>query len=225
MRQQPVIQIPERQAYWNEYDNGSEADDNDTYALYIDPDAESTFPGAKAAVKIYTALSSRAKVPMEKVRDWFSPNSSLKERRPLLTSNTFSPPGTDTDIESIGEFPSGYETYYATFPSISDQKLSRSRDKLLFRGTIGCFVAAFILLGVAAILVTTGRRKLRIEVDVGVTVGVVASLFFATFGLTICLYRWARATWIERGLVSISFLATCLASGALLVLVMGNIEP
>jgi hypothetical protein len=39
------------------------------------------------------------------------------------------------------------------------------------------------------LLVATGKHKLRVEVDAGVIVGVVSSLFFATLGFCTMLYR------------------------------------
>lgn len=219
-----------QQGYWNEYDNGSEAGDaNEPYTIYIDPDADDSFPGHKAVIYVL----KQARAPFAMFKGWLSPTGSLHERRPLLqTSNSAyfvnshpsSTYGTDTEVDEDGsstDFPSGYETHYA-FPSIADQKLQRQRESLLFHSTIGCFIASFLLLLVAGILIATGRHRLRVEVDAGVTVGVVAALFFATMGLSVMLCRWTRCGWIQRSLVAMTFLAVCLISGVLLVLVMGN---
>lgn len=230
-RREPVVR-QSTQGYWNEYDNGSEAGDaNEPYTIYIDPDADDSFPGRKAVIYVL----KQAQVPFTKFRGWLSPTGSLDERRPLIrsantngdysqTSHPSSTYGTDTDVEedaSSADFPPGYETHYA-FPSTADQKLQRQRDSLLFHSTIGCFVASFLLLLVAGILIATGRHRLRVEVDAGVTVGVVAALFFATMGLSVMLCRWTRCGWIQRTLVAVTFLLVCLVSGMLLVLVMGN---
>lgn len=232
--QKPVPAQSEQQKYWNEYDDGSEAGDvNEPYTIYIDPDAESTFPGVKTVVYFFSQLSSGVKVPMEKVKTWFTPYRNSGERRPLTSdsqgryftarANSFN--GAETDVEddaSSSDFPSGYNAHYGTFSSINDQKLMRNHENLLFRGTVASFVAAFILLSIATLLVFTGRRHLRIEVDAGVIVGVVASLFFATLGFTIMLYRWARLGLLHILCVTASFMADCVLSGFLLVLVMGN---
>lgn len=219
-----VQQAP--QTYWNEYDDGSEAGD-EPYTITVDPNAESTFPGAKTVAYIF----SRAKEPIEKVKYWLSPKASPGERRALLSDSYFpvQRPGTgvDTDIDddayaSSGDFPAGYETHYATFPSVSDQKLSKYREKLLFRGTLGSFVAAIVLLVIASILVFTGKHKLRIEVDAGVIVGVVASLFFATLGIGMMLYRKEPLSWVHRIGVSLVFITVCILNGALLVLVVSQ---
>lgn len=134
---------------------------------------------------------------------------------------------TETDIEdeayaSSSDFPSGYTTHYATFPSIRDQKLSRDREQLLFHATIASFTAAAILFLIAALLIATGKHKLRVEVDVGAIIGVVASLFFATLGLGTMLYRTEEIGWLHRSCVIVTFTAICLLNGMLLVLVVGN---
>jgi hypothetical protein len=231
---QPAAPESQQQKYWNEYDDGSEAGDvNEPYTIYIDPDAESTFPGVKSVIYVFNRLSSGVKVPMEKVKAWLSPQRIPDERRPLTSdrqagyfqTHTNSFFGTETDIEddaSSSDFPIGYEAHYATFPSISDQKLMRHRENLLFYGTVASFVAAFLLLIIATILVFTGRRHLRAEVDAGVIVGVVASLFFATLGFAVMIYRWERLGLLHILCVMTSFLADCVLSGLLLILVMGN---
>lgn len=219
---QPVAQ----QGYWNEYDNGSEAGD-EPYTIIIDPNAESTFPGARTMAYVF----EKAKVPVEKMRGWLSPNLD-SERQPLLTDNEYFPRQfsgsvTDTDVEdeayaSSSDFPSGYATHYATFPSISDQKLARYREKLLMRGTICSFVAAFLLMIIAGILVTTGRHKLRIEVDAGAVVGVVASLFFGALGIGMMLYRKQQLSWLCRAIVGLAFIMVCVLNGMLLVLIVSQ---
>jgi hypothetical protein len=206
---------------------------NEPYIIYVDPGAESAFPGVKSVIYVFTRLSSGVKVPIEKIKGWLSPHSTTEERRPLTSdaqngyftrhSNSFH--GTETDVEedaSSSDFPIGYEAHYATFPSISDQKLVRHRENLLFYGTVASFVAAFLLLIVATILVFTGRHHLRVEVDAGVIVGVVASIFFATLGFAVMIYRWERLRLLHILCVTASFLADCVLSGLLLILVMGN---
>jgi len=227
---QPAVSETQQQKYWNEYDDGSEAGDvNEPYTIYIDPDAESTFPGVKSLVYVFTQLSSGVKIPMEKVKAWLSPHGALDERRPLIPdrrggystthTNSF---GTETDDASSSDFPSGYNTHYAKFPSTSDQRLMRHHENLLFYGTVVSFVAAFLLLSIAAVLFFTGRHHLRVEVDAGVIIGVVASLFFATLGFTVMIYRWERLRLMHILCVAASFLADCILSGLLLIFVMGN---
>jgi len=216
------VQPPTPQAYWNEYDDGSEAE-NESYTILVNPEAE-TFPGART----FAYVISQAKRPMEKVKEWLSPSSSPGERRPLLTSEGyFNEQSMDTDIDdeayaSSSEFPAGYAAHYATFPSISDQRFSRNHEQLLFQIMLGCFFASVVLLAIAGTLVATGKRKLRYEVDAAVLVGVLASLFFSTLGIGTMLYRQQTLSWLHRICVGLTFISVCLLNGILLVLVAGN---
>ena len=211
----------ERQTYWNEFDDGSDVE-NEPYTIYVDPDAESQIPGARTLAQIV----SKARVPMEKVRAWLSPMASPRERRPLLPSNSYFPEQVETDADvddaSSSDFPSGYATHYATFPSIRDQRFTQAREQLLFRATLASFAASLVLLLVASLLVATGKQKLRIEVDAGATVGIVSSLFFATLGFGTMLYRSEKLSWLHRCFVGATFAAACILNGILLVMVVGD---
>jgi hypothetical protein len=222
---QILVQPPSQQAYWNEYDDGSEAE-NESYTILVNPEDDDGFPGSKTFAYVF----SKAKMPMDKLKGWLSPESSPGERRPLLTNESYfneqqSVADTDIDDEayaSSNEFPAGYATHYATFPSIHDQKFSRQREQLLFHIMLGCFFASIVLLSIAGTLVATGKKKLRVEVDAAVLVGVLASLFFATLGIGTMLYRQERLSWLHRGLVGMTFVGVCVLNGILLVLVAGN---
>jgi hypothetical protein len=218
--------LRERQSYWNEYDDGSEAE-NEPYTIFVTADSDSTFPGSKTFIHIVSSV----KGPMEKIKGWLSPTGSPGETRRLLANgngNTgyFNEPN-ETDIEdeayaSSSDFPTGYAAHYATFPSITDQKLSRNRERLLFHATVASFAAAVIFFMIASILIATGKHKLRVEVDVGAIIGVVASLFFGTLGFGTMLYRTEELGWLHKSSVIIAFTGICLLNGMLLVLVVGN---
>lgn len=214
------------QSYWNEYDNGSEAGD-EPYIIYCNPDDEHTFPGAKAV----TFVLEKAKGPVESVKRWFGPPNLPKkpERQPLLGNSSMSGYFPDVDTEADDEayasstdFPSGYSTHYATFPSVSEQRMSKYRERLLFLSTLGTFAASLVLLMIAGILVATGKHRLRIEVDAGVIVGVVSSLFFAALGFGLMLYRKDSLGWLHQICVGITFAVVCVLNGVLLVVVVGN---
>lgn len=211
--------------YWNEYDDGS--DDGraeDEYAIYIDPDHEADFPGL-AYVRAITTL------PYERAKQWFERRKSGDETRPLLSPayarSRYSSPAIESEEEgyssSDGIPQQGYSTYRA-LPSTSEQKLTRYREKVLLWGTVGCFSTSFVLLAVAAMLVCTGKRKLRVEVDVGVTLGVMVSLLCACMGLGMTLCRRDTLETMHRLLVWGTFVASCLLNGMLLVVVLGSTE-
>ncbi|EJT80277.1 hypothetical protein GGTG_00280 [Gaeumannomyces tritici R3-111a-1] len=248
-------------SYWNEYDNGSEAGDNDGgYVIYINPENEEIrIPG-------FSALAALLSIPVETAKAWIATRSS-SERQPLLhTANdsntqplnhgltisgsygTVTPHSRDGGANTAGpsaaagysgdeedldlasdedtEFPNGYDARFAALPSINDQRIARYRDRMLFRGTIGANAAALVLLGVAALLIVTGKHKLRAEVDAGVILGVMSSLGCACVALGMTLTREGPAgqgvSLVNALLVYASFTGICVLNGALLVLVVGN---
>ncbi|KAK7755948.1 hypothetical protein SLS62_001890 [Diatrype stigma] len=69
--------------YWNEYDHGSEAGDygDDTYAIYIDPNETTEFPGFHYLRAIMAAPSSR-------IRRWLKGTGAGAESLPTSTSDT-----------------------------------------------------------------------------------------------------------------------------------------
>jgi hypothetical protein len=220
--QTPVLPAP--QAYWNEYDNGSEADENEPYTIYINPDTEVAFPGAKIVEYVFSGV----KGPVEMVKKWLSPTAPPGARQPLLNEDgsyfhNHQPTDTEADnrYASSSDFPTRYA---ATFPSVSDQKLSQYHERLLFRATIASFSASLVLVVIDAILVATGRHDLRIEVDAGVIVGVVSSLCFTALGMGTTLYRQERLGWLHRICVGVTFGVLCVLNGILLVLVVGNTD-
>ncbi|KAJ4145950.1 hypothetical protein LMH87_004781 [Akanthomyces muscarius] len=216
--------------YWNEYDDGSDAggDDDGGYAIYINPDEDSSFPGMEYVNAIVT-------MPYHKIRGWFKLKDQ-RERRPLLSDDRYgggggysSAGGAHTDSDEEAGYASsdcipteGYSTHYATFPSINEQQIRRYRERVLFWGTLASFAAAYMLMGVAAILISAGKRKLRVEVDVGVTVGVMMSLCCSCAGLGMTLYRQDRLAVLTRLAVWLAFTTSCLVNGMLLILVVGN---
>jgi hypothetical protein len=264
--------------YWNEYECGSEAGDfdrnaDDEYALYIDPNEDTSFPGMKTLRVFFagpiTKLSAWISFPPK--HDYFF--TADPERGPLLPTHAgyttygatttppelsyfTSPPGgtqttsTDTDLEddqtassrhasnrhsrrgSVGRgytsssddmfFPSGYSAHYAALPSIADQRVARYRERVLRWATWGCFGTAFVLMGIAAVLIAAGRQKMRLEVDAGVIVGIMASLGLACAGLCMTSTRRDKLELVGRLAVWAAFVGVCLVDGMLLVLVMGN---
>ncbi|QPC68495.1 hypothetical protein HYE67_010726 [Fusarium culmorum] len=222
----PPAQIEEPVKYWNEYDNGSEcADDDGAYAIYINPGESTNFPGFDYLHGIFTA-------PLNKAKGWFK-HSKPGERQSLLGANhssyqysstVFNSSESDEEAgyASSDGFPaSGYATHYA-LPSLSQQQAHLYREKTLFWGTVGSFAVSFLLILVAGTLISTGRHKLHAEVDAGVTVGVVASLFTSCSALGMTLYRHDQLSLPHLMAVWTTFIASCILNGMLLILVVGN---
>jgi hypothetical protein len=213
-----------QRTYWNEYDEDSEAG-NEPYTIYLDPEAESTFPGARTVAYVF----SLAKDLIKKIKAWLSPIASSSERQPYVVNNGYFPEQTETDLDdeahaSSSNFPRCYATLYATFPNISDQNLSQHGENFLFWGTIGSLGAALVLLLLAGILIITGRHGLRIEVDAGVIVGITSSLFFGGLGLGMMLTHREQVGWVHKICVSVTFVVICVLDSMLLVLVAGKTD-
>lgn len=128
----------------------------------------------------------------------------------------------DDVFASDSEFPHGYQAHYASLPSINDQRAARFRETVLLRGSLGCFAASVVLLGVAGILISTGKHKLRVEVDAGVIMGVVTSLGFACAALGMIMAKNDRVPLVAQLAVWAVFSTICVLSGVELVFVMGN---
>ncbi|KAF3760740.1 hypothetical protein M406DRAFT_93571 [Cryphonectria parasitica EP155] len=209
--------------YWNEYDNGSENGDmEDNYAIYVHPEDETTNADLKAILHAFTR-------PFSQARSWVT--SREPERQSLLgrqrSDSTYGSTGSDeADLgpgySSSEEFPSGYQTHYASLPSIHDQRMYVYKDRVLFLATSGLFAMAFLLLGIATVLILTGRHKLRVEVDAGATLGAVVSIGCGCTALAIAMTRWDSLSLANRVVISVTFVTVFALNGMLLLLVMGN---
>ncbi|RCI08337.1 hypothetical protein L249_8839 [Ophiocordyceps polyrhachis-furcata BCC 54312] len=196
------------QVYWNEYDDGSEAAADD-YAIYVNPDDRVAFPGL-ACVRALTA------VPYGKAKQWLDQRRKhTDDSRPLL--------GTCADR-------AGGRRYYSSirredevqgYDGIGVEE-DAGRDRVLARGTAGCLVASFVLLGLAATLMAAGRSRMRVEVDAGVTAGVLFSLVCACAGLGMALCRRRAPGMLHRVVIWAAFVSSCLCSGVLLVFVLAS---
>ena len=215
-------ELPPPGQYWNEYDHGSEGEEGDEgYALYVTPD-EGVFPG-------WGYLSA----PFSKAKSWLQSKQGGqgdeeqrqgRETDPLLTGReaTYSAPSGsstdgDADLSSDDELPPGYATYHA-LPSLSSQRLSRYRARILLRATAACLVTAALFAVVAGVLLSAGRKKRRAQVDAGAGVGVVASVFAGCGAVGMDLVRgggwlWRAVVWVVAG-------AVLVVDGMLLVLVV-----
>ncbi|KAL1891573.1 hypothetical protein Cpir12675_004915 [Ceratocystis pirilliformis] len=208
--------------YWNEYDNGSEAGDHEEeYAIYINPDQEMEIPGFEFIKKTFARplAKARSMLTLQSLR------SNPGERAPLLGIFGSARPNysadTDDDYTSSEELPTdGYATHYAAFPSIADQQATRKHNEVFLWVAIASFLVSFALIAITSALITTGRHKMRLEVEAGVTVGIITSLFSACVGLGISLTRTDRLLLWHHVSLWLSFLSICVLNGMLLVLVV-----
>ncbi|KAI9701534.1 MAG: hypothetical protein M1836_001590 [Candelina mexicana] len=209
-----------QQRYWNEFDDGSEASDEEGYILYVDPNSKSTFPGAATISRFASLLSRRTKGSSAKVKAWLHAQPKDDERRSLMTPQ--SDRTQDQQVSALHQ-PAPSRHSYATFADVEASKETSPRESMLFRTYIGCFFAATVILAISAVLAVTGRHRRRITVDAGVIVGIVAGLVFSILGVGTMLFRKHRLDWIHRALVLLVFVGNCVASGILLAFVTGGI--
>ena len=209
--------LPRQQRYWNEFDDGSEGDQPEAYAIYVDPEAPTQFPGAAAVSNFCRLVAEHTKASTEKMTSWMKGTKAAdREQESLINGIHSSPDDSDFSDNGTSEV-TQTPRRYSTFPSHAQHTRNEAQEKHLFRSCLLSFAASIILLIVAAILVTTGRQKVAAEVDLGVVIGVAASLVFAIIGLGSLLARRAHLGWVHRVIVLLVFLGVMLVSVALLV--------
>ena len=207
---------PAHRRYWNEFDDGSEGEQHEAYTIYIDPNASSTFPGAAMVSKLWEGIGLKSKAPRQKITGWFRTSAAIDtENEPLTNSVRSSPEDSGLSDEENLTLPG--RRHYSTFPTHVRRKHDPTREVVLFRSCISSFAASYILLLVAVILLSTGRRKAATEVDAGVVIGVSAALVFAVIGVGSMFARRKELGWVHRTTVLLLSLCVFLVGVALLV--------
>ena len=139
------------------------------------------------------------------------------------SNRTTSESDADDDLTSNEDntYPTeGYLVHYATLPSINEQSLRRYRENVMFWGTVGCFATSFIVMGIAGVLLFTGRHRNKLEVNAGAALGVITSMFAACAALGMHLCRRDVLSLWHHAVVWASGLALFVLNGLLLVVVM-----
>lgn len=213
---------PPHMRYWNEFDDGDEGSENEAYTIFVDPNATSPFPGAATLTKVIDRMAINVRASTRKVKSWLGSSTSTPptpdENQPL--NEDFSAED-DTDLDDDLAARLHHHRNYSTMAHNSKARATlaaQSRDRLLSRSCIASFVASFAFLLVASILTTTGRKKAAATVDLGVIVGVIASLVFATVGLATIIWRTQTSGWTYRASVLLAFALDCMGCVALLVM-------
>jgi hypothetical protein len=242
----------ERQAiqrYWNEFDDGDEAREDQIYAIYVNPDEHTSFPGAETMSKALSSMYQSLGRTRRRIISWLPMQSRDHDRdedvegvrRPLLGVRSRDADYENDDSSDTGTPNSpvksskrGRSTRYPISPDVRRTLLKSSRHSTkghyvhpsreitLFRTYVGCYAIALILLIMSAILKATGRHRAKVEVDAGVIVGVIAALCSAIIGMSLMISREERLSWLHRGIGGSTFLAVCIGSGWLLAVVGGS---
>ncbi|MCJ1379090.1 hypothetical protein MMC17_002190 [Xylographa soralifera] len=216
------------QRYWNEFDDGDGAPQNEAYTIFIDPNAQSTFPGVASISELITTISKTAMKTSEKVTAWQRPSSSSSstEQQPLINDYFNQRPRMeDTDLDSDNSSaenapqPRRYSTFQAHQRFIQSKAVA-NRESLLFRCCIAFFVAALILIAIAAMLTSTARKRYVRRADIGTLVGVVFSLVFAILGVGMMAARKQNVGLLQRSGVLLVFAFICVANAILVMVVI-----
>jgi hypothetical protein len=226
----------EQVRYWNEYDYPSDGDDANAYYIYIDPDKEDKWFGKEIAVKLYARFQS-----LFTRSDKIVPDEERALIRPLTEDEdegvSSSPTNSDTDTPVKTTFFSrkraklGYGSISQGSRSHTPQRTnSRLSDLLLppvetalSPTTSSRLLISALSLSASSILsiliftlAATGRKKQKGEVDAGILLGVVASLFFALVGLTSVLTARESVGLVNWVIIGGVFCMVCLADGLLI---------
>ena len=220
--------------YWNEFDDGSEVGDDTSYAIYVNPEEPSDFPGTKTVSRAFSALYKRLRTVKRHIISWIpssSPGSKEREREPLLASHRAVPDLEDSSDSDAKVRASGKSlrrngglragSSHRSGSSVRHRKLRDSRETMIFGTYVTAFLFSYVMLTMSAILKWTGRHKARFEVDTGVTIGVTIAMFCGIGGVGLMLSRRDRLSSLHRVAVVLAFCIVCVGGGYLLALV-GN---
>ena len=208
------VSYPENQRYWNEFDDGSEGEQDDTYILYIDPDASSGFPGAAAIATLYNKLLGNLKSSTHGIFS-LSHDSEIEgtEREPLLRH--------DIDIESSDTSDDDAATIrpVRSYPSSSrvQRYMGSQSDTILHRCCISFLMISLVLLVAAAALLSSGIRETDSRIQAGVIGSVLLALSLAVIGSGCMVGQKTELTWRYRWIVLLTDVCVLLAGLTLLI--------
>lgn len=171
--------------YWNEFDDGSEGDQRDSYTIFVNPNQQSLLPGAAFASACSNHIATGYKRSAEKIQGWFGPRLIRDpERQPLVPEANVEQTDLEDSDSSENEMlhANGAIQQYYTFPHRAEDQQKTSREKLLFRSSVSAYCTSLLFLLIAIILLSTGRKRAAFEVDIGVTICVVAAMILAVAG-------------------------------------------
>ncbi|KAL8659419.1 MAG: hypothetical protein Q9226_000446 [Calogaya cf. arnoldii] len=188
------------QRYWNEYDDGDDNSEDEPFAIYINPDQSTFLPSLDTFSKATSSLACKR-----------------KSKTPGETASTED----DCDLEDSASDPlisrhkkSDYSTFQHRRHAVDHA--AKAQGLLLTRCCIALYAASFVLLIIAALLASSGRRKAHLEVDVGVITGVAFSLVFAIAAVGCAMGRRERVGIFQRICVLMALTVVCACSGILL---------
>lgn len=204
----------QRDRYWNEFDDGDEREDQ-VYTIYVNPDESAALPGAETVSKAFSAMYQSLGRAKRRVVSWLPlanrDHDEESARRPLRGYGTFEASeessDSDTSIPPSRSRKRSHPRPSTPIPRHASQlplritsrsSGRRSRETTIFRVYLACYASSLIFLSISAILYAAGRHKARVEVDVGVILGVIAALAAVVSGGCLQLSREESLSWTHR---------------------------
>ena len=239
----PPSPDPPPQRYWNEFDDGdSDTHIEEGYAIYVDPN-EPSFPGAEIVSRVFGSMYDSLSKGSQKIVSWLPIKSkhgqpSSGERTPLLFDGQGSmdadgdSSGSDTDELRLPIPKKPRQRSFAHAPShlpwnIGGKyrpgqpltKRQRALESTLFQFYTGLIALAYLLLIMAGILFSAGRKKKVLEVDAGIVAGVVAAEACAGISIVLICMRRKPLGPVHWGLVAVNVTSVAVIGIAELVVV------
>lgn len=221
-----LAESPKRKGvrYYSEYDDPeSELNQQEAYTIYVDPDAEA--PGVETMKKIASVFSSIWH------QLWAVTRTNYKithERAPLLNDRSSQDDedqssGSDTDsLIQNGKLKPQYKGLQGHIRPAERYRLRLSRRQRAFERTLAQIYSvlaamSYIFLLMSAILLTTGRRKESLPVDIGATVGVAMAMVCMTLSIVLVNMRKEPLSRFEKLTLTLADGIAVLLSAAIVV--------
>lgn len=214
-------------SYWNEFEDGSDTETSGgEYVIFVNPDDRADFIGLSHVRAVWD-------MPVKKLTDWFRRRDPPEEESLLANGEDAGSYGSvaatsDPDEEgSVSSDTRGPLLYGpALLPAhrrIGEQRAPRQRDRARLWGIVSAYVASFVVLAIASLLISTAQNSLRVEVDAAVTFCVVISLSCACSAVGMSHHRPHPPPILHSLMVWSAFAAACTLNGMLLILVVSNV--
>ncbi|KAG8528101.1 uncharacterized protein KY384_007017 [Bacidia gigantensis] len=182
---------PAPQRYWNEFDDGSEDEQDDVFYINVDPETANRLPGKNRIHELYRRVlnMTTSKMPTEPYTKTFK-----GAERDLLVSSGDNSDVSEDETSTIRP----YRRNYSTFTDQSKNWSDPARERVLSYSCASSFSASIVLLIVAGFLLSAGRKKAEFQVDVGVVIAVIAAFVFSITGIGCMVAKQTNLGWPYR---------------------------
>ena len=203
--------------YWNEFDDGSEAGLDDTYAIYVSPEASSGFPGADLFKSLWQKCFHH--VSLVRAGSGVPAQDRGSEQDTLLYKDLALDETEDSDDDD------GTSTVRPTrsrSPSLQTRGLHQlRRERILHRCCVFAYVLAIFLLVLSGIILVLESDDINQAVGEASVLLVLLSFVAAVVGSGCMIARRARVSGAYRLTILLAN-AFILVVGILLLVVIAN---